>query len=247
MRRIIINQSQERNLLEYLSSRPHACTYSNPLSLMMLGEGLMRTFPIDKVIEYVKDYFWLSDDQVYKMEAHNGEYNIVVIIPSKEENIKLMNKAMNMCGYYLAAPKNITGDGWLNLQYESKFPKNITSDILSSETVLYHLTPLCNKDKILHIGFSPRCKNDLFNYPSRNYFIRGSADEKKVMDIGQQLYDNNAKVSNTGEYCLFVIDLSKISDNIKFYADSNYQYGVFTYDYIKKDCIIDFKEIAFTH
>ena len=40
-------------------------------------------------------------------------------------------------------------------------------------------------------------------------------------------------------------DLDKIPENIPFYADSNYKFGVYTNSNIRPDVIVDYKEVEF--
>ncbi len=226
--------------------------YSNPLSIAMLNpkllkEGLIKTYPIEKAAAYIKSYFNLRDIQVKIVEGENGVQQLLVMVPPIADNIKIMEKAMNYFGYYLAAPKEKTDipGSLVWLQFEPKIQDDISIQLRNEEKFLYHITPAYNKDKILNIGFSPRTKNSLFNFPNRVYFIKGSIDEKQIETIGRQLCDANKSEGNDGSYVVFVVDLDKIPENIPFYADSNYKFGVYTNSNIRPDVIVDYKEVEF--
>lgn len=229
-----------------------AASYSNPLTIAMfnpklLEEGLIKTYPIEKTVSYIKSYFNLRDVQIKVLECDSGIEQIMVMVPPIADNIKIMEKAMNYFGYYLAAPKdvnNISG-GLVWLQFEPKIQNDISQQLRKEETFIYHITPAYNRGKILKIGFSPRSKNSLFNFPHRVYFIRGSVSDRQIKTIGEQLCNANNSEGNDGSYVLFVIDLNKIPENIPFYFDSNYEYGVYTNSNIKPDAIVDVKEIEF--
>lgn len=227
-----------------------AATYSNPVTIAMMShinEGLIHTYPIEKTIKYIKDYFGFSDKQIVPKLAENGVYHIWVCIPNVENNLNLVTRAMSACGYYLGSPREeaIPRDEWVWLQYEPKNQEDASKQIREEETTLLHLTPIYNLGKILHIGFSPRCKNELFNYPSRVYFLRGSTTKEDIINIGEQLCDSNSSLGNTGNYALFTIDISKIPNNVKFFLDPNYPYGVYTNSNITPSAIVNYEKLSF--
>ena len=198
-------------------------SYSNPLTIAMfnpklLEEGLIKTYPIEKTVSYIKSYFNLRDVQIKVLECDSGIEQIMV--------------------------NNISG-GLVWLQFEPKIQNDISQQLRKEETFIYHITPAYNRGKILKIGFSPRSKNSLFNFPHRVYFIRGSVSDRQIKTIGEQLCNANNSEGNDGSYVLFIVDLNKIPENIPFYFDSNYEYGVYTNSNIKPDAIVDVKEIEF--
>ena len=226
----------------------HVASYSNPLTIQMgkkLQEGLIRTYPIDKTISYVKSYFKLNDDQIQKAQGENGVSHIVVFIPMIGNNTVQVQRAMSLCGYYLGYNTEVETEygKWLQMQFEAKVQEDASKQIRQEETKLLHLTPLYNLSKIQKIGFSPRCKNELFNYPSRVYFLRGSMKEEDVINIGHQLCDYNSSIGNTGEYVLFTVDLTKIPHNVKLFLDPNYPYGIYTDSNISSNVIIQYEKI----
>lgn len=236
--------------VDYSKLPPVPATYDNPLTIWMLlklDEGLVSTYPVDKVIEYVSKYFKFNVDQIYKMEAENGVYHIGVIIANRDNNFEVIKKAMKLCGYYLGSPKEnkIGNDPVIELQFEPKIQVDESEKIRNEETFLYHLTPMYNIGKIKHIGFSPRLKNELFSYPSRTYFIRGSVSKEDVLNLGEQLCAANTSLGNDGRYALITIDLGKVPDGVKMFLDPNYQYGIFVMENISSNVIIDIEEIIF--
>lgn len=229
--------------VDYLST--HSSYGFNPLSLT---EGLIQSYPIDKTIEHVKKFFNLDSKQIRKIDCGNNIQQILVDIPVINANEELVINAFNKCGYHLGY-KNIFldrfGNQWLSLQFEPKFQKDETLTIRQEEQTLYHLTPSYNKGKILNIGFSPRCKNEMFHYPNRTYFLRGSTDKNEILNLGQQLFYTNSSLGNNGDYILFQIDLSLVPDDVRFFIDSNHPYGIFTSDNIKPNAIIHQEPIHF--
>lgn len=164
-------------------------------------------------------------------------------MPIIGDNLEQIKKAFKLCGYYLSSPneRDIIYNNYNLLQFEPEFKKDVSKELRETEHILYHLTPHYNLKKIKHIGFSPRCKNEMFNYPSRIYFIKGSVKYEDIIKIGKELKNNNTSIGNTGEYDLITVDLSMIPKNIKIYSDTNYPYGVFVTDNLKPDIIKDVK------
>lgn len=226
----------------------HSPTYNNPITLYInqnLNEGLLITYPIDKTIKYICNYFNFPPSQVDKIKGVDGTEKIAVSFYNIGKNVEIMSKAMDICGYYLSFPKesHIPNNEWVRLEYEPKFQNDITSDILANEKFLIHITPFYNVKKIKSIGFSPRYRNDMFNYPDRVYFVKGSTDEQIIINLANRLSTFNKSAGNNGEYALIKIDLNKISDNVKFYSDPNFIDGVYTKDNISPDVITDIIKI----
>lgn len=224
--------------------------YENPLSILMfnkLDESMTRIFPIDKTISYISKCFNLHPGQISKAKADNGVEHIIVIIPHIHNNLEEVKRAMNLCGFFLSTAENsIPPAGrFIKLRFEPTFQKNETESIRKSEQYLYHLTPQNNLTKIQNIGFSPRGKNEMFNYPNRVYFLRGSIDEQNILFIGQQLFQKNNNLGNNGDYVLIKIDLTKVPEDIDFFLDPNYPYGIYTAQNISKDVIVGTKPIKF--
>ena len=228
-------------------------TFDNPLSLYLSGiatnkitinEGLIRTYPIDKTIEYVKKSFpLLGDDGIYKVpNEQNGGYNIMTVIPNIGQNIENINKAMNFCGYHFSATvnrKHLNNVEYVFNQYEAKNTENSTDYIRKHERYLFHLTPSYNKEKIIKNGFSPKCKNEFLKFPSRVYFIRASKVTKNdIVEFAKILDEHNHSKGNNHIYTVFMVDLNKIPKDVKFSIDNNYIHGVMTSDNITPESIV---------
>ena len=227
----------------------HVATFNNPLSYLMkdkLNESLIQTYPIDKTVKYIRNYFNLKEDMVVPIKNEDGIY-IVVYMPNFGDNLEYMLKAMQFCGYYLASPRKelVEKDKWVELQFEPVHVVDNSQQIRKEERVLYHLTPSYNEGKIKNYGFIPKSKNSKFDYPDRIYLIRGCASREEIFNIGQQLYKNNKSERNNGLYTLYTIDLDKLPKNIRLFNDQNYSYGVYTTDNINIDAIIKKEKLNF--
>ena len=131
LRKIVI-ESVNNVLKDYSKIRTHA-SFDNPISQLMkhpLSEGLIRTYPIDTTIKYIKKYFQLSDEEIYKLDAENGEEQIVIRVPIVGDNLTIVKKAFALCGYYLGYPKEETLKP--NTIYELQFEKRNEQDVSES-------------------------------------------------------------------------------------------------------------------
>lgn len=239
----LTKEEVEKMSVEY-SKIPHIRTYGNPLTLYMpkpINEGLIKTYPLKKTVQYIKDYFGLSDFQIRSDYVGNGISHIIVIIPIKGDNLEQMEKAMSLCGYYLGSPKReeIKDGKIMELQFEARIQNDETANIINKESVLYHVTPSYNVKKILSLGLSPRSKNSQFDYPDRVYLIRGSIPMAEVRNLAEQLYTNNSSKGNNGEYTLLTLDVARFNDSIRLFVDPNYPGGVYTTSNIPPDTIIE--------
>lgn len=222
-------------------------THDNPITLMhLMDEGINMSYPIDKTIQYVQDYFELPDEYIKKLSKNGNDEQILIWFPHVGTNVKEMKRAMNLCGYYLGRPKDedLKPNQYQWLQFEKIKQEDITKQLRKEEEFLYHITPKYNVHKIKNIGFSPRCRHEQFNYPDRVYFLRGSAPDDVIKSLIKDLYKNNhSKGKVHGGYVIMTIDLDKVPDRVVFHDDANASYAVFTRDNISYDVITDIKDI----
>ena len=100
--------------------------FDNPISRKMklpLSEGLIKTYPLGKTINYIKNYFKISDDDIYPIDGENGREQIAIKVPIIGNNLELVKKAFALCGYYLGYPKEENLKQ--NTIYELQFEKNM--------------------------------------------------------------------------------------------------------------------------
>lgn len=139
----------------------HVPSLDNPLTIYMnqinINEGLILTYPINKTIEYISHYFKLAPSQINKVKGQYHIEKIAVTFFNVYDNVKIMSKAMDICGYYLGSPKesNIKKNDWVTLFFEPKIQNDDSIDIRSKENKLIHITPFYNLNKIKQIGFFP--------------------------------------------------------------------------------------------
>ena len=98
-------------------------TYDNPISLFIKNSKskivCMRSYPIDEIVGYVRDYFRLGDN--VRKVCLDGDEQIIVRFPNVEKNCELVEKALRICGCRLEDEKSdgiIDGTEWKTLYFE---------------------------------------------------------------------------------------------------------------------------------
>lgn len=209
-----------------------------------LNEGLLMTYPADKVVRYIQKKYNLDDDSV-ELHIDDGEY----ILVSKNLDEKMFDNVesiLKLGGYY-QADENI--DDYYT--YEKIYEDDIFDKLKQSGEIeyFYHLTPSINDNKIQSRGLIPRSKNYKFKYPDRIYlfsngnvkFLKLLCKElmKPILLFGTEFEKNKVK-----KYSIYRIDFNKV-ENIKLYKDPNTRDfdSYFTIDNIRPEWIEKIDEI----
>ena len=152
---------------------------------MMVDEGLTRTFPTIKTIEYVKGELQKTKHSPGRMDFYitdpgrrlGVDYDISdslnVVIDSyimSDEIHKTLERSFSLCGYYCSFVYREESTGDFVFQYEPKFQDSHLTK-RSIGRYLYHITTVNHLDKIRKIGFIPKSRNKNFDYPPRVYFF----------------------------------------------------------------------------
>lgn len=215
----------------------------NPLAIKYvegkkpINEGLIKTYPINNTVDYVRRLFGLRDNQINVI--NKGDiHKILVMYENSEEKRKQMNKAMNLCGYELASENTENVYNVIYQMYTQKFSNSLTEELKKRMKYLIHITPLYNKDKILRQGFVPKSKNEIFTYGDEVFFFTQDAP---IVHIVDQVYQKDCKIENKSNnhiYTLFQVSLEKIPNEVKFEIDPNLDFAVRTKDNILPNTII---------
>ena len=179
----------------------------------------------------VIDFFIYKEDY-YDLEYGKLAYNELLTL-------------INNLGYFVSGKKELSTI--INIVIMPKFLYEVTDEINKEDCILYHITPLQNKKKILQKGLIPKYKNyRLDNYPDRIYFYR--SNQKNKLDL---LCKNLSCDTCIKEWLILKINLKdkrsyKENDKstmYRFFEDPKSQYGVFTYENIDPQCIEFYKEV----
>ena len=217
-----------------------------------INEGLITTYPYEKVIKSIKRKFYLYDDQVsYNTINNDGEFVtlIYIMLPNKSTKSEIgdIDNFMNTCGYFrIQNFQKIEDTNYGILIYEPKYSHNISEKIRKECSVIYHSTPNIYLNKILKNGLVPSHKNALFFYPDRSYCMLGDYMSKEQLlalkNVQMVRNSQNPQYKNPYDdlqYSLLTIDVNKIPKDVKMYSDPMAPKAFFTYDIIPSNAIIN--------
>ena len=231
----------------------------NESGFMILDEGLITTYPTEKVLSHFKRLYakYVSDDLADAVfpgtNAKISDFRelsdttervsplLMICVPAHDDEdarrlVKAMTDEFAKTGYYMTSydMNNTTDFMLVYIQFEAKY-----TDMLSElEPVLYHVSPLKYLDKILKNGLVPYSKAKNFEYEPRVYLFNRCPKEQ-VFDYG--LY--KAQETNDNGFCVFKISKDKLlNDPVfkdgkqRFYLDPAFsmsdttdQTAIFTY------------------
>ena len=241
MKKIILNKEDfERNFGDWFDFKRRIyevmipVIYENPLSILMsetktvLKEGLIKTYPFDTVKRYICQYFNIPNYYFHEYDG-NGNRCCAIDIP-KGANPNLLKKAMNLCGYFMSTMTHL--DKLDRYHFEPKFEKEDNYD----GELLYHITKEISTPRIYKQGLCPSRKNNIYNFPSRVYFLKGNTTKEEVENIATVL--KNAKGDGDEVmYVLLKIMVDKLPKGIKFHADPNLYNSIYTTDNVPPSAI----------
>lgn len=210
----------------------------------LLNEGLLMTYPADKVVRYIQKKYNLDDDSV-ELHIDDGEY--ILVSKKLDKNMFDNVESVLKLGGYYQADENI--DDYYT--YEKIYEEDIFDKLKQSGEIeyLYHLTPSINDKKIQTKGLIPRSRNYRFKYPDRIYLLSNGDSRflklickeliKPILLFGTEFEKNKVK-----KYSVYRIDFSKV-ENIKLYKDPNVRDfdSYFTMDNIRPEWIEKIDEI----
>ena len=232
---------EKKTLLADYRDKPSK--YKFNLFSINLKEGLLRSYPADTVIKYIKSHLHIPDLAIVKDNTDNVDI-ILVTAHNVGNNINSLIRIMNLCGYYLGAPKleTIKPNQVVQLQFEPRVSNNC---ILPKDLGgLYHWTRPELVNKILKNGLAPRSKNSFFSYPERIYVVKDSIPEAELLDLGALLstalnfgkYENGQSFDQT--LSLIQINPRRLKQDFAFFIDPNYSdYGLYCLENIPPDAI----------
>lgn len=223
-----------------------------------LEEGLIKTYPTSKAIDYVckelnekgypvtPQYFYTAipndDNTIYG--------KIVFMIPFdylNKEIDDILKQCFNLCGYYLAAflnRRDNLGNPCIVYQFESRYQINKDDSIHSQ--YLFHATTANAAKKILRQGFCPSNRNTkFFKYEGRCYFftIYNKQLFANFLEESNKKNKINSKSFNK-DFKVITIDRKKCGD-VAFFADPDFDgdIAVYTYENIPPSAILKCEDL----
>jgi len=125
-------------------------------------------------------------------------------------------------------------EGEIKLRFEAKFDEEVVENIPS---ILYHITPTQNANKILSIGLVPKSRSKASYHPDRVYL---SKNLKDIENLGEMFYQK----TGIKDWMILKIDTNMVpGDYLKLYTDPNYEHGYYTLNNIPPQAIEKVKDI----
>ena len=259
--RKIIKESVERVFEDYDYPQLLLTPVDEGLIRNPLVEGLITSYPLEKVVSYVSKSFALDKDMKSYLSVPKNKYG--VIIPAKSNNStdviliavrknangiyeQLINTMEKLCGWQLSCVVNDTPSAkgypkWFIdyhyvLQFEKRIDNNATEDVFKRK-YLYHVCPMSKIERIRHIGLTPRDSTwDEFKHKGRIYFY---LNKPNLSNVAKEFSKKNVV---TNGYALLCIDLSLIDNSTQFFYDPRQPGGVITTDNIPPKAITVIQE-----
>ena len=137
-------------------------TMSEDVRNRMLSEGLIMTYPAEKVEKYLKKRYG-KYAFVERYENSNKIEIFRIGFYNDEDSKSVVNNDMALCGYF-SSHTDITPDGsTMYVTYEPKYQDN-TIDKVQNEGHIYHLTKTSKIKKILQTGLTPKANGSDTSY-----------------------------------------------------------------------------------
>ena len=194
-----------------------------------ISEGLIRTYPIDKMVDYIRKKYNFTDEEI-DIERKS------IMIDTSDVNknvLKNIYQILNMGGYFKSFQIGSVH------YFDKKFDEEIFDELKKSGKVkyLYHVSPVENDLKIRSQGLVPKHKNRKYDYPERIYLLSDENlknNEHFLFDFCNHLHN----VQKYNVYNIYRIDFQKLND-IKLYVAPNAKDYVayYTNDNISPDLI----------
>lgn len=217
----------------------------------IVNEGLIRTYPIDKLIKHASQYcsfatsFEMHNSNAAKYQGvvfktiSNGVECINVFMHNGKYNETLTDNMFNTYGYFKSNVIKMD-ENFIKIKYEPKFSETLRKQ-LTERQFIYHLTARQKLENIFSIGLCPKQGKENFSYPDRVFFFVNNEPDTLLKDFINEKVENNSQYENghfyVVDFVLLKINLEKCKTDIEFYLDPNMIDGVYTYGNIPSDAI----------
>lgn len=210
---------------------------SRNVYLKKIPNRLHINFDVPQLIRYAQNYDEYSGLISKGIGSNNTECIYVTVSDDGfGKNKSMLNRYLVPCGYFCAikfkdeyeiSDKKYSFNTFV---YEKKYDSDVTDDVFKYKKQLYHITLNNYMDKIISQGLNPKnseWSGEYFKLDNRIYLF---TDYKIAADIfaNYDVYFDIQKFEHTG-LSLVQIDVSKLSETTKFYADPRQPESVYTF------------------
>lgn len=216
-----------------------------------LKEGLIKTTNIGKTINFLKRKF-----PYWEFKIDDNAFFIQILDNRTEKQYQELKHLLNNLGWFISWFKiesdsgNISGKFnektvinsfnkddvfFIELRVEAKFDEEVVENIPS---ILYHIVPTQNSDKILKIGLVPKSRSKASYHPDRVYLGKSIGGVEKLIPQMHQITGNK-------NYTILKINTEMIPGGyLRLYTDPNYSKEAFyTLNNIPPQAIEKIKDI----
>jgi hypothetical protein len=193
---------------------------------------------ITKVKEIITTTFPISEEQFVIVEEDTHGLYAALLIAVTDNNVEIIEESMETLGYFRRKPadNDLFFDRkerqWIDMRFEPIKPEDVTDTIRKESNIVYHIAPIVFKEKILKDGLSASNNDSEYRCSEERVFLaEGTSTEDDLQALVNSLY-NQARKRETENlktvYAIFVIDLKKLDENIRFYYDIYEPNGIYT-------------------
>lgn len=239
----------------------------------LLKEGLIQSYPIDRVVSALKSLFNLYDgnnkeeqnkllyflDRGEKYNDFNGiiflnEYSqndtqrIEIKVNKNDFNQEDFDRYLLKYGWYCGISERVYGyDNIIRFIYEKKFDIDVT-ELVKEKRFIYHICPNIYLNKINRVGLKPKYSSwNQFKNPERVYFFLEKISHEKFCAWAYNFHweKNMERRELNDGWSLLKIDTMNLTNNPSFYFDARMRNGIYTMDSISPENIeiIDFIDV----
>ena len=205
-----------------------------------LKEGLIITTNIGKTLSILekkyssKFLFTKSKNSFFIKTFHTDLNSLLNGIIRDADNLGWFPSFMETEDYTGKWGKGHFKEGEIKLRFEAKFDEEVVENVPS---ILYHITPTANVDKILKIGLVPKSRSKASYHPDRVFLSKGLKD---IENLGRMFYQK----TGIRNWTVLKINTELIpGDYLKLYTDPNYKSGYYTLNNINPQAIEKIRDI----
>ena len=230
----------------------------------LIKEGLISTYPIKNVIFALKSLFNLYDGSdlmeknkilfyldkqqyyhdyngiiFYNKYSQNNTERIEINVNENDFNQNDFDKYLLKYGWFCGIYEKLNGyNNLIRLIYEKKFDVDVTEEVIKNK-YLYHICPNIYLNKINKYGLKPKFSSwNQYSNPERVYFFMKELTNKEfVLWVNEFNAEKEFNYQKNDGWSLLKIDVSKATNNPKFYFDPRMKNGVYTMDTISPENI----------
>ena len=203
-----------------------------------VNEGLIMTYPIDKIVSYVQRKLNLTNDDVDIFFSQTNQECIAVDNSLSTSMISKIETILKLGGYNFSHANANNSILFYNKKYGS------IADLTGVEYV-YHITPSKNDVKIKKNGLIPVNKNKDYNYSGRVFLLSDknlNSNSNFFLDFCKHLHKESKK--DIFHFSVYQIDVNKLKHMKIYIAPNAYDYiGFYTMENIKPEYLKKIDEI----